>query len=402
MTTTGPVLNVSSMSMVAGPVAAAPSGCETGLPTPLLCGGEPTDVLGMMMAAVERMSLISGDEAEKRIQDNHAKLDKAMDDFMDKISQALEAARKAAKAKKKKGLFGKIAGAVGGIAAKIVGATVDFVKDTIKAPFEMGYSFAKNGATLDAFKASLEHQFNELTTNGDWANSVEKFTAGVVQFAADYADFAVACSTVAARAVATGESPIELLKEEAIQLWESLSDNILANEGFWDVIEPLAKATAVAAAIGTGGALGFVAVGVMMMLEIDSKTSFLDKAIGEDVAPYVRVGMGVGVSASVAFGGGEVSNLVKYLGGTKEVLGGLAQVDQARINLKEAKLAKEDALRDADMQQTLHRVRTLHQLADDLVEAFEEISQGRQTNHALFQSLAQGQNAAEAATVFRA
>ena len=406
MTTIGSVGAAPCMPSLGGPAAASSAdGGIGGLPAPLFDGGEPTDVLGMMMAAVERMSSISGDESEKRIQNNQKKLDNAVDEFMDRIADALEAARKAAQAKKKKkGFFGKIASSVGKLCAKAVGAAVDFMKDVAVAPFEIGYKVAMNAKDpLNAFKNALDEQFTQMTTNGSWAASVEGFTQGVMQFSADFADFAVAYTAACAQAGLAGEgSAFNALKNEATKLWDSFSDNILTNEGFWDVVEPVAKAAAVAGAVASGGALSFLAVGAMMLLEADSKTGFLSEAVGADAAEYVRVGLALGAAACVAAGDADLAKLARYVGGTAKVLEGVATIEEARLELKEAKLVKQDALREADMQQTLHRVRMLHELADDLIEAYAEVSEGKKSNHAMFQSLSQAQSNCEAATVFRA
>jgi len=392
---------------VAGP-AECPQGDggPSGLPPPLLGGAEPTDVLGMMMAAVERMSSISGEESEKRIRVNQQKLSKAIDDFIDKIAEAMEAARKAAAARKKKkrGLLGKVGSAVGRTCGKVVGSAVDFMKDAAEAPFEIGIAMVKNGGNpVQAFQSALRDQLSELTTNGDVAASVEGFTRGVVQFAADFADFAVAFTLASAKDGLSGNTPsLDALREAGCKVWESLSENILMNEAFWDVVEPLAKAAAVAGALASGGALAPLAVGALMLLEADARTGFLEEVVGADAAPYVRMGLALGTAAVAMGGTGEIATMARYVQAGTTVLGGMANIEQARLSLEEAGRVRDEAHREADLQEILHRVRTLHQIVDELVEALTETSDTRQANQSMFQSLSQTQASVESAMILRA
>ena len=154
----------------------------------------------------------------------------------------------------------------------------------------MGYKVATNikspGAALSA---AIDEQMTELSTNGELASSVDGFTRGVTQFSADLAKFS---ATYTMAKCALSGDPIESMKEEAKEVWESLAENILRNEDFWEVAEPLAKAAAVAAALVSGGTLAFVAVAVFLLLEVDHHTGFIEEAVGSEAAPWVRAGLG--------------------------------------------------------------------------------------------------------------
>ena len=91
MTTVAPLGPVAATSLPPAQVASvgAGSAARNGLPPPLLAGADPTDALGMMLAAVERMSSDSLNATEDRIRRNHQKLDKAVDKFLDQIAEAL-------------------------------------------------------------------------------------------------------------------------------------------------------------------------------------------------------------------------------------------------------------------------------------------------------------------------
>ena len=397
-------------AQITGPaVATVPSTeCPIWLPQPLIGGAEPCDCMSMMMAAVERMSAMSSDESLRQIQANQGKLDKALDKFMDKIKEALEAERKAShKTKhKRKGLFGKITGAIAHTCAKIIGAAVDFAKDLVEAPFEIGYSMAKNGGNpVKAFKSALAEQFKELSNNGNWAKSVQEFTQGVILFTADVSAFAVSCIPVVNTITNGGEMPsFDKLKENATNLYNSLSENILQNEGFWDVIEPIAKAAAVASAAFSGGALAPIALGVMALLEVNAHTDFLGSAFGQEAGQWVALGLSVGCGLLAGFGESpsQIAKIATRMSTATKALGGLATLDQGRLELAQAKLDRNCAIKNTEVQETLQRIRMLHDIADELVEAYSDVSDGRQTNQALFQSLMQSEISAESAAIFRA
>ncbi|HPB98727.1 MAG TPA: hypothetical protein PKW66_22590, partial [Polyangiaceae bacterium] len=57
-------------------------GAIPGLPSPLLDAATPDDVLGMMMAAVERMASLSVDENQEQVRVHQQKLERAIDDFL--------------------------------------------------------------------------------------------------------------------------------------------------------------------------------------------------------------------------------------------------------------------------------------------------------------------------------
>lgn len=375
-------------------------GAIPGLPSPLLDAATPDDVLGMMMAAVERMASLSVDENQEQVRVHQQKLERAIDDFLDKIAASIEAARKAAaeRAKEKsRGFFGTIASSVGKVCANVVGSVIDFAKDAVEAPFEIGIALVKNGGNpLQAFQSALVDQFQQLTTDGDVAASVAGFTEGVLEFTADFADFCVACSMD----FATGR--LDRLDDAAGKLWESLSDHILMNPAFWDVVEPLAKAVTLAGAVASGGALAPIAVGLMLFLEVDSKTGFLERAVGEQAAPYLRMGLALAASSLTLGASGQTATLARYVLGGTTALEGLATVEQGRLDLEQARRIREKSLENIGLQDAQHRVQMLHQLVDELVEALGEAMDTRKTNQMMFQSLAQTQMQVSSAVVFRA
>lgn len=373
-----------------------------GLPSPLLTGTDPTDLLAMIMAAVERMSSDSIDQTEKQIRADQKKLEKALNDYLDKIAASIAAAKKAKK-KKKGGFFKRAARKVAKTCAKAVGSTADFLVDAVKTPVKVTIAVAKGiDNPIQAFTSALLNQLDELTSNGSVANSVEKFTQGVLEFSVALVDFVASYSAACLSGALNGDPlALKAIKDQAIELWDDFSDNILQNEGFWDIVEPLAKAAMIASAAATGGILGPVAVGVLIVLEVDARTGFLDDAVGKDAAPWLRLGLAVGASLAMS-GSGDMAQVARFIQGGTAILGGLAAVDTARLDLKEAKRVKEEMFRQAEMQETLNQIRQLHDKVDELIDELEEKSEERSSFQSSFQSLAQTQTFAMSATIIRA
>ena len=91
-------------------------------------------------------------------------------------------------------------------AEKLIGTHTDFMKDAFESPFELGIALAKNiDNPHEALKAALREQLSEITTNGDVAASVEGCTEGVIQFAADFNDFALAYVEACAAGTVEGD-----------------------------------------------------------------------------------------------------------------------------------------------------------------------------------------------------
>lgn len=370
------------------------------LSEPLCNAKEPQDLLAMMMATMERMSQASINETEMRICVNQKKLDKAMDTYLEKLSETIEQLKK----EKSKGFLRNAFDSIVNVCAKIIAATVDFAKDSIEAPIEIAIAVAKgNDDPLGALKGALKEQYHELTTNGCAAESVEQFTKGVLAFSADLAEFVQDISVELARTTASGRSfDVEKLKEKCSELWESLSSNILRNEGFWDVMEVVAIAAVIAGSIMTGGALGVVAIALVVLLQVDKKTGVIEDIAGKEAAPWIRLGMSIAAAACSAGASGEYVHILQTIQATTTTISGVAAIDQARVSYLEAKRQKQEMMREADLRQSLHNIQQLRDMIDELIQLLDERSTDRAETHSAFHNLVQTQANSFCAAVIKA
>src|SRR6185503_19726852 len=145
--------------------------------------------------------------------------------------------------------------------------------------------------------------------NGDVAESVHGFTSGVLEFTADLAAFGVKLTAALTEATATGRDPMAALEDPLKALWSSCKKNILDNPDFWEVAGVVAKAAVIAGAAASGGVLGAAALVALAALELDQRTGFIEKAVGEKAAPWVRLVIGIAASLCVAFAGSGTSEL---------------------------------------------------------------------------------------------
>ena len=59
------------------------------------------------------------------------------------------------------------------------------------------------------------------------------------------------------------------------------------------------------------------------------------------------------------------------------MLSGLKQVDAGMVDLEQASVDRDEAYREADLQETLNRIRLMHTMIDELMQALEEASDSK-------------------------
>jgi hypothetical protein len=175
----------------------------------------------------------------------------------------------------------------------------------------------------------------------------------------------------------------------------------LHNPDFWTVVERGAQAAAVAGAVSSGGLLGPVALALILAIEADNRYGYVEDAVGRKAAPWVRLGMQVGLSTAAAAGGGS-SDALRYIQGATAVLQGAHEVHQGVEQLHEARRLAAEVDANADVQETLNRMDQIRRLVDRLLETYEEQSDEQTTNRELSADLAQAHAASHAAVVFPA
>jgi hypothetical protein len=364
------------------------------------------DPLAMLLTMVDDMSQASLDQTERRLQDTREKLHQRVEEFLEQVAAAIqaaeEAAARAAEEEDDGGWFDDVCEVVSDAVGFVAGTVVDFSKDLVEAPFEIAVGLATNVTNPSAMMGVLQQQFAELSTNGETADTVKGFAKGVVNFSADFAEF-MAKAHLALRHLGDGQRLWDAWKQDAEQLWKSFEKNIADNPDFMTVAQTLAKAAAVAGAVASGGTLAWVAVGAFLLCEADNQYGFIEDVVGKDAAPWVRLGLATGTAILLGVaGGGDLGAVSRLLQGGTAVLAGIGQISRAIRAMDEGD-ARADAIeREAAIKQSLNRMQRLQRLVDALVEQLEEQSDSRKRMKSLGNQLVQTQAAAHGAVVMRA
>ncbi|MCK6532850.1 MAG: hypothetical protein L6Q84_07735 [Polyangiaceae bacterium] len=360
MTTVGP-----TTAPVAAPAPTALPAESNGLPLPTLEALNPSDPMGEMMAILERINQTSTAHTERELRDAGTKLQEQLEKYMKLIADAIRRAQQAGKKKKKKGLLGKIASSVGGAVGSVVGKLV---------------------ATV-TMSPSLEKK-------------IEGFTRGALAFSADLAAFNTKLAIALATNGPDAEKAWDEVKAEAKELFDSFKENCLENPEFMEVVGLLAKAGAVAAAVGSGGALAPLAAGVFLVCELDARTNIIADVVGEDAAPWVRVGMNIAASALVGAAGGD--SAVTFLTAGAGVLKGASDMNEGFKLLDEGKRQAQELRHAATLQETLNRMHAYQRLIDELLVDMEDHAENQNRNRSLSNSVGQIQASTFEAVILRA
>jgi hypothetical protein len=355
-----------------------------------------------MLAMMERMGQLSTEHTEQRIRDNQKQARQVFQDFLRKLAESIEAAKRAAEEEDDGGFFSDIADCVGDIAGAIVGTVIDFVKDTVEAPFELTVGLAKNLTDPQGMLAVMKGQLIEMSTNGETADTVKGFTHGVVKFSADLANFGVKFAEAMSRGL-DPEAAWESVKADAEQLWKSFQTNILENPDFMAVVAAVAKAAAIAGAVMSGGTLAWAAVAVFLICEVDNRTGFVEDVVGKDAAPWVRLGIqavGVALLAGAA-GTADGQAVLRWIQAGTAVVGGASSINAGIRMLEEGDRQADELERKADIKAILNSMQQLQRVLDSLIELLEEQVDDRRTNIELGNRLVQTQVATDTAAIMR-
>lgn len=374
-----------------------------GLPSPLVDGPEPQDALAMMLMSMERSGQITMQATETRIRDARAALKEQLDAFLQKLQESLAAAKRAREEDDDGGFFGDIVDAVADVVGTIVGTIADCACDLVTTPIELTVDIAKNLGDTQALLAAIRSDMLDVVQNGDVADSVHGFTSGVLEFTADVAAFGAKLSAALTEAAATGKDPMAALQDPLKALWSSCKKNILENPHFWEVTAVVAKAAAVAGAVATGGVLGAAALVALAALEVDQRTGFIEKAVGEDAAPWVRLGIGIAASATLAFAGSgtsEINDLIRVVNGTTSIVTGAGATYQGYRAIADASERADQIDLNAQLQSIRNRMDQLQRLISSLIELLGDQNDDRNTRQEMGVDLVSTQAAAQQAALF--
>jgi hypothetical protein len=352
-----------------GPSYGAGSVPQSGLPSPTLEALDPSDPMGQLMAMLERMNELSTRQTERELKQAGEQMKEQLDKFLKLMADAIRRAQQAGKKKKKKGFFKKLSSSICNSVASAVGGTLGKALATV------------------TMSPSLEKK-------------IEGFTRGALQFSADLAAFNAKLAIALASDGPDFEKAWDDVKAEAKELWGSFQENCLENPDFMEIVGYVAKAAAVAGAIGSGGALAPVAIGIIVALEVDSRTNFIEDTFGEEAAPFIRGGLAVG--AAVIVGSGDSGAAVKYLQAGTAVIQGASDVNAGIKMLEEGKRQARELNHQADLMETLNRMQQFQRLIDDLLAEMEDHAENKNRNRQLSTGIVEVQAATQEAMILRA
>src|SRR5690606_13933869 len=144
-----------------------------------------------------------------------------------------------------------------------------------------------------------------------------------------------------------------------------------------------------------GGTLAWVAVGLVLALEADNRYGFIEEAVGQEAAPWVRAGLTVALA--VCAGAGPVG----WVEGGAHILQGTGQVYQGYKTMQEADRQADAMERAANVQQTLHSIQETQRLMDALIELYEEKSEHRNQSYEAGVGLVETQASTNSALVYQ-
>ena len=340
----------------------APGGIGGPLPSPILSALNPGDPLGEMMAALERINQLSTQHTEKELKQAGRQVQQQLEKFLKLVADAIRRARQAARKKKKHGLLGKITHAVTGIVSKALGSVLGTV-----------------------------------TMSPSLGRKIEGFTRGALNFSADLAAFNTKLAIALATDGPDAQAAWEDLKKEGKTLGESFQENCLENPDFMEVVGYVAKAGALAAAVGSGGALGIAAVGVFALCEIDNRTHFVNKTFGDDAGPWVQLGMNAAALTGVAGGSGAL----RALQAGTAVIQGASDINAGVKAMEEGERKAAELRSQADLKETLNRMHQYQRMIDDLLVEMEDHGENQKHGRELINGTVQIQAATYDALIVR-
>ncbi len=361
-----------------------------GLSPPLVSPGEPSDVLGMLMALMERLASQGVSETSQSIRANQNKLAEAMDKFRAKME---EIARKAEKAEKDDGwgFLGDICSAVcdfvGDIAGECFGTLTEVSVDWARGGFDVIIGLCKGGN----LEALLNQELQDLTSQGDVSETIKGATRGVTDFYRD----ALNAYTGMLEDIAAGKDVFDSMKDMGTDMWNSFVDTIIENEDVMEVLGTALKVAAVGAAVASGGLLGLAAAGLFALSTVDQHTGLCNEVFGEEAGPWVSLGISVAAAVCLGFAGttdgsvlgnfkpmewlndSGVQDTVSGLRAASSMIGGALAVGQGVRAIQVGIEQKEAADDSADLMKIMNLMAAIQRTIDALLSEAEEKTENR-------------------------
>jgi len=348
-----------------------------GLPPPAADAELPSDPLGMLMALMARMANLSVDESTAKVMANRKKLHEAMDEFRAKME---EIARKAEEQKKEAddgwGILGDMCDAVcdfvGDAIGELLGPLVEHVVDVVRAPLDIIVGLVKGQNIVEL----LEQEVSDVKSEGKLSETVKEAAKGVAAFARDI----VNAATGMLEDLAKGRDPLDALCDFGVDCYNSLINNVVDNPAVMEVVGTALQVVAVAGAVASGGILGPIAAGLILLSMADRATGMCNAVFGDEAGPWVSLGIGVAGAVLGGLVSADLSSVSDLLGDVQSALPVANAVLQGVAAYRGAQQMMRDAERIddlADLQQLRNRMAEIQRMIDTLLGELEERSESR-------------------------
>lgn len=254
----------------------------------------PSDVLGMYMALMEEMSRNTLDASEHKVEVTREKIAQAMAELK---KQLQEITRKLQEREDDDdwGFLGDVVDwvcdAVGEV-FEVIGTGIEVAIDVARGPIDIIVGALKG----ENIQRLIEQELTDASSQGKLSKTIGEAGKGIARFVLDVAKSVVEFG----KALSTGQDPFTALAGLGKDLWGALKHDILENPAVMEVLGTVLKAVAIAAAVMTGGALAFVAVGLMLLSDMNKEFGLAEKAFGKEAGGWVSVGLEVVAAVCMA------------------------------------------------------------------------------------------------------
>jgi hypothetical protein len=186
------------------------------------------------------------------------------------------------------------------------------------------------------------------------------------------------------------------------KLWGSLKQNLLDNPHFWAVTGAIAKGVAVAGAVMSGGALAPVAIGLIVLMEADQRFGVIEKLVGKEAAPWVRLGVELGAAACLLAGGASGSRLLDLVRSGAGFVQGAGAMYSAYHTAVSAEARADELEQQAELTSSVNRMHRLQRLLDTLLSSLDDDAKSNEQTRTLGTALVQTRVATHAALILPA
>lgn len=357
---------------------------------------EPSDALGMYMALMEEMSRNSLDASERKVEVTREKITQAMAELKQQLQ---EISRKLQEQEDDDwGFLGDVVDwvcdAVGEV-FQVIGTGIEVAVDVARGPVDIIVGALKG----ENIQRLIEQELTDASTQGKLSKTIGEAGKGIVRFVLDVAKSVVEFG----KALSAGQDPFTALAGLGKDVWGALKHDILENPAVMEALGTVLKAVAIAAAVMTGGALAFVAVGLMLLSDMNKEFGLAEKAFGKEAGGWVSVGLEVAAAVCMAvatLGADAVPGLLGDVQQAASTAGAMLQIANGVNIVVNAIDQRELDHMTANAQAIRMRMAALQRLLDVALSELSERVEGRDRVRKGGAEAAQVQGEALAASVY--